>query len=106
MLIKLSRRGFVGGAAAAIGSITAAAALNACKKPELSCAGDNGLAAADKAQRTAVKYTDHSTEAGKKCEGCVQFTPPPSPGTCGGCKVVKGTIHPEGYCTLYTAKPA
>ncbi len=100
---KVSRRIFLtvvstAGAAAATGLLAACGA-----KKDFSCTDTAALSPAEKTQREAVKYVDRSTEPGKKCNGCQQYQPG-AEGQCGGCKVVKGPIHPEGYCTLWTAK--
>lgn len=88
---------------------SAAAAVPAwvgCSKKELACTSTAGLAPEDVTMREqTAAYVDHSPDAAKKCVGCVQYTPA-GPDACGGCKVVKGPIHPDGYCKLWVAKPA
>ena len=101
---KLSRRGFVGGALAA-GSVVSLAAIAGCGKKELSCADESALSSDDKNARHLLKYQDKSLEAAKRCNNCVQFQPPPTEGQCGSCKIVKGSINPQGYCISWTAKP-
>jgi hypothetical protein len=79
--------------------------VSACsKKP--SCEDVTGLSPADLAVRrdTAV-YVEVSADPAKKCSGCAQYEPK-GPDACGGCKVVKGPINPEGSCKLFVAKPA
>jgi hypothetical protein len=44
-------------------------------------------------------------DATKRCSGCLHYLPA-APNKCGGCKVVKGPINPDGNCNLYAAKPA
>lgn len=53
-------------------------------------------AAASIDQKTAA-YQTHPNGS-KKCSGCVQFISPSS------CKLVKGTISPNGYCKFFAAK--
>jgi hypothetical protein len=79
--------------------------LLACsKKPN--CQDVTGLKPEEVQQRTQVaKYVDQTMDATKKCNGCVQYIAA-GPDQCGGCKVVKGPIHPEGYCVLFAPKPA
>jgi len=78
--------------------------LGCSKKP--SCEDVTGLAPADVAIRTqTAAYVEVATDPTKKCSACVQYTPA-APNACGGCKVVKGPINPEGGCKLFAPKPA
>ena len=100
---KVSRRVFLtvistAGAAAATGLLAACGA-----KKEFTCTDTAGLSAEEKTMRDTVKYVDRSTTPGKKCENCQQFKPAAA-GQCGGCNVVKGPIHPDGFCTLWSQK--
>lgn len=88
------------GAAAAFG-----AAACSKKEPALACTDTTGLAPADLTIRTTLAYVDVSVEPGKTCSNCQQFNAPPTPGTCGTCKVLKGPINPSGYCKSFVAKP-
>jgi hypothetical protein len=54
--------------------------------------------AQQKASQQAMKYQDHPDGA-KKCSDCLQFEAPSS------CKVVAGTISPNGYCIAWVKKP-
>ena len=61
-------------------------------------------AAASVDQKTAAYQTHPS--GSKKCSGCSLFIPAKtnpmkSPGTC---KLVKGSIQPNGYCKFFSAK--
>jgi hypothetical protein len=58
----------------------------------------------DQRLRETLKYSDRSPYPEKMCQGCQQFLPPKEGSVCGGCKVVKGPIHPHGYCTAFLAK--
>lgn len=81
---KLSRRQVLGAAA----GITVAGALVAATPAE-----------AAKVKPTAVKYqTEPKGES--KCEGCRFFEAPSS------CKSVDGEISPNGWCILWSKKPA
>ena len=83
---KLSRR-----------SILRSAALMA----GVACAGTlaarNEALAQQKASKAAMKYQD-KPNGSMKCSNCLQFEPPAS------CKVVEGTISPEGYCIAWVKK--
>jgi hypothetical protein len=64
------------------------------------CAGllsNRQAAAQGKASKEAMKYQDHP-DGDKKCSECMQFVPP------GSCKVVEGTISPNGYCIAFVKK--
>ncbi len=92
----------------ALGHLVFAAAptwLLACKG-EATCLDVTGLSPDEVNTRNNVAaYIDRATDASKKCLACVQYVPG-TPNACGGCKVVKGPIHPEGGCKLFVAKPA
>lgn len=79
--------------------------LGCTSKPTLVCTDTAGLSAEEVTMRTNTKYVDVSQFPDKKCVGCMHYVAG-APDACGGCKVVKGPIHPNGYCTLYAAKPA
>lgn len=81
----------------------------ACKKDSkpFTCTDTSSLAPADTAVRTALGYVEPSTEAGKDCAGCVQYAPAAdASGACGSCKLMKGPIHPKGYCKGFAPKSA
>ena len=50
--------------------------------------------AAPKISQRAVAYQDHP-EGEKRCERCAQFQAP------NACKMVDGTIDPQGYCRIF-----
>ena len=58
------------------------------------CARPNAAAAAIKISQKAVAYQDHP-EGDKRCDKCAQFQAP------NGCKMVDGTINPQGYCRIF-----
>ena len=37
----------------------------------------------------------------KACAQCKQWAPPKSEGSCGGCKLLGGPIHPQGTCKAF-----
>ena len=57
-------------------------------------AASNPAMAQPKISQKAVAYQDHP-DGNKRCDKCVQFQPP------NACKVVDGTISPNGYCKLF-----
>lgn len=102
----LSRRDFLE-RAALIGVASAGVGLlGACTSGgggALTCTDTTGLAPADVQMRETLQYVDASPEANKNCLNCQLYTPA-AEGECGGCTVVKGPIHPLGYCTSWAEK--
>jgi hypothetical protein len=100
---KLTRRR----ALTILGAIPLAAAAVACggsKNEPDSCSDVSALSEGDKTGRTALQYVDKSTDPQKRCETCSLFQPAPEASKCGSCQVVKGPIHPKGYCSAYAPK--
>ena len=67
------------------------------------CVASGFAAAAARAQSTpklaqnVVQY-QQTPKDGNKCSGCVNFIAPSS------CKIVDGTINPDGWCVAYAPK--
>ena len=78
--VMLSRRSLLRGAAAAAGILGATSNL-AEAQPKIS--------------KVAVNYQDHP-DGDKRCDKCAQFQPPDA------CKMVDGTISPQGSCRIFT----
>jgi hypothetical protein len=79
----LSRRSLLRGAAAAAGILSATPNL-AEAQPKIS--------------KVAVNYQDHP-DGDKRCDKCAQFQPPDA------CKMVEGTISPQGSCRIFMPRP-
>jgi len=78
--------------------------LSACKKPELHCDDVSGISEADSKLRLALDYQDVSPHGeDKDCETCA-FYRAGKKNACGQCTLVKGPIHPRGYCDAWAAK--
>jgi hypothetical protein len=105
---ECSRRSALKGLAVLPILTSAASILAACgKKTEPdSCSDVTALSDAEKMARTALQYSDRSLLADKRCQLCNLYQPSSDPSQCGTCQVVKGPIHPKGYCTAFVAKPA
>ena len=73
---------------------------------EFSCMDTSGLTEAEITQREAVNYVDMTADMEKMCSNCQLYTVPEGDMQCGGCTLVKGPIHPDGYCDLWVAVPA
>jgi len=100
---KLSRRA----ALQILGAVPVmSAALAACGKKEGpdSCSDVSALSDAEKTARSALQYVDHSAQPDKHCNNCNLFQAPADPSQCGSCQIVKGSIHPDGYCTGWVKK--
>jgi hypothetical protein len=80
----------------------------ACKNEpkEIHCDDTTGMAPADIETRKALAYQDKTADPNKMCQNCQQYVAPASAGACGTCKVLKGSVHPNGYCKSWAAKPA
>lgn len=76
--------------------------LGGCKK-ELVCTDTSGLTPEELTARTSLRYMDRSASNEKQCSGCQLFQPKGAD-ECGGCVLVKGPIHPMGYCTAWAKK--
>ncbi len=110
--MKITRRKFIGNIALG-GAAVATFSLVACKggkgtatTPEkkteaLACDDVSKLTEAEKKTRTALKYVE-STSDGKTCESCTLYVDNGS--GCGGCKIMKGSVHPKGSCASYSKK--
>lgn len=69
----------------------------------LSCQNTSGLTPAELSTRQSQAYTDDSPHADKRCNNC-RFFQAGQPNACGTCQVIRGPIHPEGYCNLWAAQ--
>ncbi len=71
------------------------------------CTDTSGLTEQELTMRNETfKYVDTSTEEGKTCENCALYVAAAEGQQCGTCTIIKGPIHPDGYCTSWAAKPA
>ena len=73
---------------------------------EFSCMDTSGLTDAEVAQREATQYVDATPDMEKTCSNCQLYTAPAADAQCGGCTVIKGPVHPNGYCTLWVTAAA
>jgi hypothetical protein len=95
----LSRRAFV----ATLSTFSGVAALGCKKKaPEFACTDVSALTEIDRTARAALAYVDHAPQPDKECLRCVQYVEAEQ--GCGGCKIMRGPIHPLGTCKSFAAK--
>ena len=99
----LTRREWLRGAGIGLVVLGAASCKRNATLPS-SCTDTTGLTNADIQARSALAYADSSPEPGKDCSGCQQFIAAPDEGKCGSCKLLKGPVHPKGYCRGFAAK--
>ncbi|HEY3498327.1 MAG TPA: hypothetical protein VGK73_26715 [Polyangiaceae bacterium] len=82
-------------------STALAGAILACQKSPPATCPAGALTPDEINVRTTLGYTDHTPEPGKPCVKCTQYVPAPSADQCGTCKIMKGPIHPKGYCRAF-----
>jgi hypothetical protein len=82
-------------------TLLGASAVCGCKRSE-TCPPAK-LSPEDTKMRETLKYTDRSQDASKLCNGCQQYLSN-TDADCGECKILKGPIHPAGYCAAFSAK--
>lgn len=70
------------------------------------CADLTGLTEDEKQLRVTFEYVAKSPFPEKLCDNCGFWIEPEGGAPCGGCKVIKGPIHPKGYCKSWVVKPA
>jgi hypothetical protein len=98
---ELSRRRLIVLGAAGLSAL----ALGGCKKgAPSSCSDVSGLTPDEQNVRTMLAYTDRSPEAGNTCAVCQHYVAPASVDQCGSCKILKGPVHPDGYCKSFVKK--
>lgn len=96
-LSSLSRRRLLFVSASALALLGAA-----CKSSgPASCTDVSGLEPDELNARNALGYVDRTPDPTKPCIKCQQYVPAPAADQCGGCKVLKGPIHPQGYCKVF-----
>jgi len=103
MTRRLGRRDVLRGGASVLPLI---AGLGACKREpkNFSCTDETGLTDAERAVRRALQYVDRTPNPEQPCKVCTQWIEAPPRDDCGGCKVMKGPVHPEGWCKVFARK--
>jgi hypothetical protein len=96
-----SRREFIGKSSLGLVVLTTSVG---CGKMRFTCTDTTGLSEPDKATRTKLAYMDTSADPNKKCLDCAQWVPPTQASGCGSCKLLKGPVHPDGTCNVFTKK--
>jgi hypothetical protein len=101
----LPRRSFVlaGGSLALSGGLVVLGCKRAPSTPS-SCEDTKGLTEDERTVRTTLAYVDRTPLAEKACKACQHWVLPAEDGACGGCKLLKGPIHPDGTCKAFAVK--
>ena len=100
----LTRREMLGQTVRLVVIGSAPALLSACEKPEIHCEEVSGLSEADMELRKQLEYRDDSPHGeSKNCQNCA-FYRAGKKNECGKCTLIKGPIHPLGYCDSWAGK--
>jgi len=100
----LTRREMLGHSVGLLVIGSTPALLSACKKREVHCNEVSGLSEADIELRSQLEYRDDSPHGeAKNCANCA-FYVVGKKNECGTCSLVKGPIHPLGYCDTWAGK--
>lgn len=68
------------------------------------CSDVSGLSEADlKMRNETLQYAAQSPDPAKVCDNCKFWGAPTGGQECGTCQLIKGPIHPKGYCTSWFA---
>jgi hypothetical protein len=66
------------------------------------CADVSGLTEMElKMRKETLKYVAATPDPEKRCDNCKFWVPAETGGACGACQLIKGPIHPNGYCTSW-----
>ena len=72
--------------------------------PLLASAG--GAQAAGTLPQATAKYQNKPSPNGQRCDQCAYYVPNAAhPAAAGQCKLVAGSISPQGWCQLFFLKP-
>lgn len=70
------------------------------------CSDLSGLTSAEIQVREDLDYVSDSPQANQVCSNCQFWLTPESGKECGGCVVMEGPVHPEGFCNSWAPQPA
>jgi hypothetical protein len=71
------------------------------------CGDVSGLSELDRTMRTeTLKYVTVTPDPAKRCDNCKFWVPAAEGQACGTCTLVKGPIHPGGYCISWFTRAA
>ncbi len=73
-----------------------------CKNRSFVCTNASSLSPSDEEARRAVAYVEPAADLSRSCDACQQWTS--GDGECGGCKLLRGPIHPKATCKLFALR--
>lgn len=97
-----------------LGSVLGSGWLTGCKKTNANnadhginpghkrfaaCSDQQNLNEEEKSVRASLKYVDSSPMTDRTCKNCKLYFS--SESVCGGCKIIPGQVHPQGYCIAW-----
>jgi hypothetical protein len=103
-----------GAAGILLGSVLGSNLLTSCRKTNSdnldrginpsqnrwsACSDRESLNEEQKSVRASLKYVDSSPMTDRTCKNCKLYFAAES--LCGGCKIIPGQVHPEGYCIAW-----
>ena len=92
-----SRRAFLhGGALLALSMV-------GCRSRRFDCNDSSSLSPADTKARNEVLYVEAASTPSTACDVCQYWINAGTNG-CGGCRLLRGPIHPKGTCRLFVMK--
>ncbi|MGF1532178.1 MAG: high-potential iron-sulfur protein [Bernardetiaceae bacterium] len=65
------------------------------------CDDLSGVSELERKKREGMNYVAQSPEKDKNCLNCKFWKAPAEAGSCGGCQLFGGPVHPKGYCTSW-----
>jgi hypothetical protein len=72
----------------------------ACEAKSFRCDDLTGLAPGDIEARKNLDYKELAEKPELACRNCAQYVPP-SGSNCASCRVMRGPVHPEGWCKVF-----
>lgn len=70
----------------------------AAEEESAGCMDTTGLTEQEIGMRNSLQYVDETPDPEKLCSNCSLYLPAEAGASCGGCNLLKGPIHPDGYC--------
>jgi hypothetical protein len=69
------------------------------------CNDVSGLSEQARNMREGLAYVDSAPSPDKVCTNCAFWEEAPAGQLCGGCQLIEGPIHPDGYCNSWAPIP-
>jgi hypothetical protein len=65
------------------------------------CGDVSALTDEERTDREDVAYVSQTPDPEKRCDNCELWKPPEGGSPCGGCEILAGPVHPQGYCDVW-----